>query len=263
MNDLLLCICDHLFDKDKLLLLSVTKSANELKRYVFFRRKVYVNKIQSLFYFDSFLNVISNGENIMPRCVKSVHVISNQMLHIPDTVIKIHIGAHYGLGNISALPPSIQHLSVYERKDLQNVYIMCPNIYHLTFYMYAFLYLETLDIPAHITSLKLYHTLSKSYKKIIPATVTHLSLENGDSFNVFDYVPKTITHLKVYQSHLDLEPNTISDHIVRLVIVDDYNEMDEILNHQYDNIPDSLQEFIIFDKHRYKKLIKYIPERLF
>jgi hypothetical protein len=257
MDDLLLCVCEYLLlDKDKLSILSTTMFANRLKKYVFFKQKVLLSKIQSLFYLDNFLNVISNQETKLPYHAKSIYFPSTtRKCNIPNKTRKLRFGIEFYFDDPYILPLSVKRLTINDgHHNLQN--IICPNVNHLTLHIYNYRYLETLNIPSHITSLKLYHEIDKSYKKIIPATVTHLCLENYNGFNVFNSVPVTVTHLKVYQCHLSFYTTTIPTHITHLLLVDDYCAIEEISDHPYENIPASLVEFIIHDQRRNKRIIK-------
>ena len=64
-KDIIIEICKHLKDKDKLDLLSCNKILNTLKTYILFTSKIYINEtILNLKYYNQFTNIIVNDVNI-------------------------------------------------------------------------------------------------------------------------------------------------------------------------------------------------------
>uniref|UniRef100_A0A6C0CCM5 Uncharacterized protein n=1 Tax=viral metagenome TaxID=1070528 RepID=A0A6C0CCM5_9ZZZZ len=73
-NDVIIKISENLKDKEKINLISTTKLLNELKRKMRYVDLVFVERIESLEYFDNFENIkIENAELAYPKGVKFVH----------------------------------------------------------------------------------------------------------------------------------------------------------------------------------------------
>lgn len=252
MNDIILCICNHLKDIDKLYLLSTKTDFHRLKVYTFFERKVFAWLVRKLFYYDSFLRVVGDGSYEIPKYAKHITFtdhISGSLLW-PSTVKSLRLYSHVKVAGIIILPPNIKRLSLcYDNHDINDFSL--GHVEHITYHYFDRKYIEELNIPAHITSLKLYHYPEKQFKKLIPPTVTRLCLDDWNGFGGYHkIVPDTVTHLKIYVCHLGLELCHIPIGVTHFLLIDDYNSVDQMTDTHLQNIPQKLVEFVILDKKR-------------
>jgi len=252
MNDIILCICNHLKDIDKLYLLSTKTDFHRLKVYTFFERKVFAWLVHKLFYYDNFQRIINNDNYEIPKYAKHItftdHVSESSLW--PDSVKSLRLCSYVKVTGIIMLPPNIKRLSLcYDNHDINDFSL--GHVEHITYHYSDRKYIEGLNIPAHITSLKLYHHPERHFKILIPPTVTRLCLDDWNGFGGYHkIVPDTVTHLKIYASHWGLELCHIPDGVTHFLLVDDYNSVDEMTDAHLQNIPQKLVEFVILDKKR-------------
>lgn len=252
MNDVILHICDHLSSVDKLRLLSTKTKFHHLKVHVSFALKTFASFVHELFYYDRFERIVSNGKYDIPKYAKHI-VFTDQISESstwPNTVRSIRLGPHAQIDGIVTLPPNIKRLSLcYESHSINNFTL--DHVEHITYHYIDCKYIEELNIPLHITSLKLYHLLQEEFKTLIPTTVTRLCLDDWNGFGEYHkIVPDTVTHFKVYVSHLNLDVYEIPIGVTHFLLVDDYNSADKMTDAHLQHIPEKIVEFVILDKKR-------------
>jgi len=179
MNDIIIKICDYLYDYDKLCFLSITKKHNERKKNIHFNEKVHVTKIKKLNYFDSFTNIkIEYGMDKYPKSLTSLTIDNNsdEDIEIPKTIKnltikdanekiiknlcegieKIEIG--FTIKNMKKyIPKSVKHLKIGSLCRYSDV---------------------TNCIPENVTHLTISGIMTETIKGKIPTNVTHLILDD-------------------------------------------------------------------------------------
>src|SRR5688572_14969247 len=99
ITDIILLLTNSLDDINKIKLLSVTKSYHELKNKIIYNNKIKYNKINHLWYYDRFINVVVNKITILPKLITHLTFgyLFNQDIKgsIPESVTHLTFGSHF------------------------------------------------------------------------------------------------------------------------------------------------------------------------
>jgi hypothetical protein len=209
-----------------------SKMMDSLKYKFIYDKKMNIDKIQYLPYFDNFKCVkISSDTNIYPKYAKSVYLsirvdegyspLIGQMMgyfrtnkDIPAFVTHLDFDFPYNEPIDDIIPLSITHLTF-------NAYFMQPikdriplSVTHLTFYGNNDL-TEIKCLPSSITHLTLFFCLNNA-KHYIPPSTKYLNVTYYDR-SIEDSVPDTVTHLTLYYPRAPM-PRHISNSITHLTL---------------------------------------------
>ena len=95
-RNIILLICEHLHDIDKVNLLKSNKVINNLKYHIFFNQKILSSKIKNLTFSDRFTNVIIDSTTIK---------------FLSDNVTHLTFGKLFNQNIKGAIPNSVTHLT--------------------------------------------------------------------------------------------------------------------------------------------------------
>jgi hypothetical protein len=222
MDDIYIHICSFLDDLSVLTFLSTNNHSNKLKNKVFYSGGVFINKINRLWYFDRFTNIITKKICRFPKnityltfghdfnqplldIIPSSVTASAIRLGIPSNITHLTFGKRFNQSITGAIPASIIYLTFGYDFNQPILDAIPPNVTASTI---------RLGIPPNVTA--------SAIRLGIPPNVTHLTF--GDSFDqpILDALPSSITHL-TFGSHfnqpiLDAIPPNATASAIRLGI---------------------------------------------
>ena len=90
-RNIILLICEHLHDIDKVNLLKSNKVINNLKYYIFFNQKILLSEIKNLIFYNGFTNVIIDSTTIKFLSDNVIYLTFHNNIHknsedIPSTI---------------------------------------------------------------------------------------------------------------------------------------------------------------------------------
>src|SRR5579872_6900445 len=121
IDDMIVHIMTYLNNKSKIQFLSISKNLQQLKNKVQYNEKISLNKIRRLPYYNMFLNVIIQDDNILNNnlCFKLPNAITHLTLdisgtcnkdYIPVTITHLTFGDHFYQDINDCIPNSVTHL---------------------------------------------------------------------------------------------------------------------------------------------------------
>jgi hypothetical protein len=194
-EELLIKICEELFDNEKISLTSTSSNTNKLKYKLIYRTRVDITKIRSLSYFDNFENIKIYGFlSVFPKNIKYIHYTTYTKYVEPKNVTHLTYAPDIRLTRYS-IPLSVTHLKFGDHFN-QPIKKCIPSfVTHLTF-GHSFNKKITDDIPWSVTHLVFGNLFDKPIDNI-PSSVTHLTV--GKNFNQeIGNILSGITHLNLY-----------------------------------------------------------------
>uniref|UniRef100_A0A6C0CA18 F-box domain-containing protein n=1 Tax=viral metagenome TaxID=1070528 RepID=A0A6C0CA18_9ZZZZ len=245
--DVLKIIIHLLDDKEKMMMLSVSKELNKFKMCFTYHKKTLINKISELDYFDNFESIRAIGIiEKFPSHAKSVHFDylgwMGKSTEIPQSVTHLTFANHFHFASSNMIPPSVTHATIDQIFDWRSIWN--SSITHLTINTWVKSTIKY--IPASVTHLTI-HRFDDSIKNAIPRTVTHLTLNHnfggcinyaplcteslmthlsfGDSFNgtIVNVIPQSVTHLSFGYSFSSYLDNRMPQSVVEIKLHQTYN----------------------------------------
>ena len=175
--DIIKYICHYASDKDKIQFLSVNQKMHLLKNFVNYWDMIRVEKIQKLWYFDRFINIIVDKTCTFPKNVKCLTFgwYFNQEIKdcIPLSVTHLTFGSNFNQDIKDCIPLSVTHLTFgwNFNQDIKDC------------------------IPSSVTHLIFGACFNKDIKDCIPSSVTHLTFGGCFNQDIKDCIPSSVTHL--------------------------------------------------------------------
>ena len=191
MIDIVPHICSFLNNYDKIQYLSTNKWYYDFRENIFFEESVYIDDIHHLWYFDSFINIITNDIQSFPKFTKYLTFdylfeehIEN---YIPLTVTHLHFDCNlFYQGKDNVLPPNTTHL-IFDCEFAHD-----DDRYGM---VVAFNDNIPLNIPSSVTHLTFGKVYNKRIAKHVPDSATHLSFGNTFNQDITGCIGSNITHL--------------------------------------------------------------------
>uniref|UniRef100_A0A6C0C8Q4 F-box and FNIP repeat-containing protein n=1 Tax=viral metagenome TaxID=1070528 RepID=A0A6C0C8Q4_9ZZZZ len=214
--DLIEKICEELSDKDKIRFMTTSNAMNELKYRFMFNEKIHIGKIESLPYYNNFINV--EVDDIICNCFRNNQC--DNILQISKNVTHLTISQKYQYNEIGYIPISqnivipynIIDLTVDYWLDLTIKFHVLPKITHLTF---GTLFDRPIKdkIPNSVTHLVFGRKFNQPIDYVIPNSVTHIKF--GFCFNkpIKNCIPESVTHLTfgyAFKQALDDLPTSVT-----------------------------------------------------
>jgi hypothetical protein len=141
-RDIIILICKYLKDKDKLNYLSVTAISHTFKHFVVFRKKIYLDKILDVSYFDRFTDIIITKRfDRLPKNTKLITFDDNfnepiNDLIFPPSVINLKFGKLFNQTIDNCIPLTIKYLTFGRDFNIPIKYMLPGSIIYLAFGRY-------------------------------------------------------------------------------------------------------------------------------
>jgi len=81
-------ICKYISDRDKIRFTMISKSMSRLKHIFIYSKRIHINKIKHLPYYNNFENITIDEECHIPKKAKYIHYVATNM-HIPQCVTHV------------------------------------------------------------------------------------------------------------------------------------------------------------------------------
>ena len=215
--DIVCSICSFLDDYDKIQFLSTNTEIYFLRPDIFFTDPILLDLISDLWYYNSFINIITTTLQVFPTHTKYLtfeteftEYIEN---YIPSSVTHLTFNCYFIQDKDNCIPFGVTHLTfkygfVYQN-NYGTVYRFNPNI--------------NLCIPSSVINLTFGSVFNMDIAKCIPPNVTHLTLWYTFNEDITGCIPDSVTHLTLGDHYKHDIRNRIPDTVKYLTLSKNYN----------------------------------------
>jgi len=222
--DIISKIGEHLTDQEKIYITATSKTMDKFKHTMLYDKKMHINMIKDLSYFDNFLNIeISDTIGRCPKYSKNINFNArstnllsrnpflcnikithldfdrrfNQSISncIPLSVTHIRFGNDYNKPLLKSIPPAVTHLTFGDNFNQSIKDCLPASITHLTF-GHKFNQSITNCLPLSITHLTFGYFFNQPIKKTLPSSITHLIFGGRFNQKIKKYIPPSVTHIQ-------------------------------------------------------------------
>ena len=132
MEDIYIYICGFLPDVDKLYYLSTSNLMHVLKSKAIFNKQILIDKINGLWYYNQFINIITNNIYVFPKFI--THLTFGYCFDqnikdcIPNSVTHLTFGSSFDQNIENCIPKNVTHLIF--GKYFNRLYLCITKIYY-------------------------------------------------------------------------------------------------------------------------------------